>query len=368
MKVLHLSKLSPPFWGGIETVAYDICYGLNKNNIQTDIISVSEDFSSSVENIDGIKITRCASFAHIASTYLSFSYLYNWLKVRNKYDIVHIHCPNPLANLAVFLFRTDSKIILHWHSDIVKQRFLKLLLSPMENWLLRRADVIITTSEPYTVASVDLEKHQNKIEVVPIGIDENKFSSMGTDPIKTKYDGKKIVFSLGRHVYYKGFKYLIDAAQYLPNNYIILIGGQGPLSEEFRKEIESNSLSSKVILLGKIPQSELSYYFKACDVFCLPSVERSEAYGVVQLEAMSQGKPIVSTSIPGSGVSWVNVDGVTGIVVEPKNSEALSKAIIDVCENEKFNKNTILNVFNEKFTRDMMVAKIMKIYNHLLKE
>lgn len=367
-RILQLGKLFPPFFGGIESVSYELALGIKEAGHISDVLCVNEiGERSSSDDVCGVHVTRCASFFKFASVYFSISYILNWIKSRKKYDVIHVHCPNPLANMALLLFPTRAHVVVHWHSDIVKQKKLKILYQPLQNWLLERADRIIATSEVYAKSSSDLKQFLHKISIIPIGIDPDKLttSSDGVDAIRSRYHNKKIVFSLGRHVYYKGFKYLIAAARELPENYIILLGGTGDLSSELSQQVEQYGLTKKVQFLGKISSEELGNYYSSCDVFCLPSIERSEAFGVVQLEAMSLGKPVVSTAIPGSGVGWVNKDGISGRVVSPKDVTALRDAIVELCNNP-IPQQTIRRHFTNNFSSSVMVNRTLTLYNQLL--
>ena len=367
-KILQLGKLFPPFFGGIESVSYELALGIKAAGHVSDVLCVNEvGKKDSFDDVRGVHVTRCASFFKFASVYFSLSYILNWIKSRKKYDVIHVHCPNPLANIALLLFPTRAHVVVHWHSDIVKQKKLKVLYQPLQNWLLKRANRIIATSEVYAKSSSDLQQFLHKISIIPIGIDPDKLetTSDGVETIRSRYRDKKIVFSLGRHVYYKGFKYLIAAAKELPEDYIILLGGTGNLSSELYQQVEQYGLTEKVQFLGKISTEELGDYYSACDVFCLPSIERSEAFGVVQLEAMSLGKPVVSTSIPGSGVGWVNKDGISGRVVSPKNVTALRDAIVELCDNP-IPQDTIQQHFTNNFSSSVMVNRTLTLYNQLL--
>lgn len=368
MKVLQMSKLYPPFWGGIETVVYDLSVKLKEEGVDVDVLCVSENDQSSEEVIDGIRIFRCASLFHLSSVYFSMLFIKKWLEIRNDYDIIHVHLPNPLAILCLFFIRTNAKIIVHWHSDIVKQKFLKIPFIPLQSWLLKRCSQVIATSPKYASYSKDLSKVQDKISVIPIGINEHalKVDKKVKSRIHETYKGKKIVFSLGRHIYYKGFDFLIESAKYIQYDTVILLGGVGDLSESFRNQIIQNGLENKVYLLGKIPHDQLGSYYDACDVFCLPSVERSEAFGVVQIEAMSFGKPVISTNIEGSGVDWVNRNDVTGKIVPIKDAMALANAINEVVSNHNFEPEHILDYFKENFLRDKMARATLDLYKEVM--
>ncbi|TDN55094.1 rhamnosyl/mannosyltransferase [Buttiauxella sp. JUb87] len=367
MKVLQLSKFFPPVFGGVEQVAWDISDGFdNMYSTPIDVLCVND---KNLNENDGVnyKILRSATIGVLFSTPISFSFINKWRRIRNNYNIIHVHLPNPLAVLALFLFRTEAKIVLHWHSDIVKQKKLLRLFRPLQNWILARADKIIVTSPVYGESSNCLRHVQSKIECIPIGIDERRFDENYTflSTLQKKYKGKKIVFSLGRLIYYKGFEYLIDAARELPDNIVILIGGKGELLESLRKKIIDNELNHKVVLLGGIPSEALDSYYQLCDVFCLPSIHESEAFGVVQLEAMRHAKPLISTKIPKSGVSWVNQNQETGIVVEPCDSSALAKAIITILQgNNNFGHNAEKR-FLTMFTKKLMIHKLHTLYRSL---
>lgn len=206
---------------------------------------------------------------------------------------------------------------------------------------------------------------------VPIGIRPVKYDEKTVGKIKNLYENKKIVFSLGRLVGYKGFEYLIKAANYLPDDYIILIGGSGPLKDELKSLIDSNNLNGKVKLLGRVEDNELPAYYGACDIFVLSSIWKTEAFGIVQIEAMSCGKPVVATNIPESGVDWVNKDGFSGINVKPEDSKELAKAILDVTKsNETYERfsSQARERFNQLFTLDGMVEKCYNIYSEINKE
>ena len=189
--------------------------------------------------------------------------------------------------------------------------------------------------------------------------------------IRERYQGKKIIFSLGRLVAYKGYRYLVESAKYLDDDYIVLIGGTGPLKEELQREIEHLGLAGKVILLGRVSDEELPAYYGACKLFCLSSVQKTEAFGIVQIEAMSCGRPVVATNIPGSGVSWVNAHGVSGLNVTPGNARELAEAIKRITVNEDVYREYSIRAekrYRDVFTKERMINDILKTYRKLWKE
>jgi rhamnosyl/mannosyltransferase len=275
-----------------------------------------------------------------------------------------------MAAIAVFIARPKCKIVLHWHSDIIRQKLLYFLYKPLENWILKRADVIIGTSQNYTVGSKPLSKYLNKTFVIPLGISTERFviDTTITSEIRKKYENKKIVFSLGRLVYYKGFDCLIESAKHLDDDVVVLIGGEGELAQALLKQIRKQGLSNKVHLLGRISDDKVAAYYQSCDVFCLPSTKRSEAFGVVQLEAMFFSKPIVATNIPDSGVSWVNQNNVTGFNVPTDDPVALARTITRILSDKRLAKDLSKNSkmrFDGYFTRTIMVSSIIELYHKL---
>lgn len=374
MKVLHIGKYYPPFMGGIEKVNYDIVEGLNEDSdFQVDELCFahSTSFVDTYVN-DKYKLFRLPIIGIKFSTPISKKFFSTYKRIRNEYDVIHIHMPNPIVSLAPLIYPTRAKIVLHWHCDIVKknQQFFKKFYNPFQNLLLKKAISIIGTSENYAFYSKDLKKFHNKLSIVPIGID-NSYLIQDKErirEIKETYKGKKIVFSLGRLSYYKGFKFLIEAAKYLNEDTVVLIGGCGEQEQELKDLVSKLDLTEKVKFLGRVSDKDMGSYYGAADVFCLPSPIRTEAFGVVLLEAMSLGVPIVACKIPGSGVSWVNKDNVTGFNVpieDPKSmAEAITKIITDDSLNQSFRKNAF-DRYKSLFTSDKMIESIKYIYKNI---
>ena len=368
MKVLHIGKYYPPFFGGIEKVNFDLVETLNQKGVDTDVFCFNHEAGSKLTT-DRYKIHRTGVWITKFSTPISLSIFKDLREIYKDYDIIHIHMPNPTAALAFQFLPFKGKIVLHWHLDIVKQKLVKIGYNVFQTHILKKADAIIATSPDYLESSKDLKPYRHKCHVIPLGIDASYLTENleFREKLALEYKNKKMVFSLGRLIYYKGFEYLIDAAKRLDSDTIILIGGIGALKEKLQKKIEDNNLQEKVKLIGKIPSNQLAEYYNRADVFCLPSIERSEAFGIVLLEAMACGCPLISTSM-GSGTSWVNTHQKTGLVVPAKNSEELAKAIKLINENkelkEKFSKNAYER-FQQNFKLEQMAQKTLDLYHNL---
>jgi len=371
MNILQLGKFYP-IRGGVEKVMYDLVMGLSERKMRCDMLCAStENYPSGPLELNAYgSVFVMPTKYKLAATMLAPSMISKLRRIARCYDIIHIHHPDPMACLALFLSGYKGKVVLHWHSDILKQRTLLKLYAPLQNWLIKRADIIVGTTPVYVTESPFLQKVQHKIDYIPIGVLPVQAVTEKIVAIKERYKDKHIIFSLGRLVDYKGYEYLIRAAQYLDNSFQIVIGGKGPLQESLRALIVELEVEDRVTLLGFLPDEDVPAYHAAADIFCLSSIWKTEAFAIVQIEAMSCAKPIVSTHIPGSGVSWVNEDGVSGLVVERENPEALAQACMKICKDSVLKKRLSEGSrirYEEHFTRDKMVEKSLEFYERLKK-
>ena len=342
--------------------------------------SVKERSEDSVEVIDGIRVVRCRCEAKVASQSLSFSYRRRLLGIfrRFKPDIVVLHYPNPFgAHYLLSFLEPDQKLVIFWHLDIVKQKALGRLFAGQNHRLLERADRLIPASPNYVEGSPWLRQFREKCVIIPDCIDDARILSLSgssassspsrskgekgegkelSDWIRERFAGKILCLAVGRHVEYKGFRYLIDAARYLDENYVIVITGEGPLTEELKQQAEalrqqaeevgpkSKEVSTKpdgqrrfpeIVFAGLVSDEELQAYLHACDIFCFPSITKNEAFGIALAEGMYCGKPAVTFTIEGSGVNYVSLGGVTGIECPNRDSQAYADAIRLLAENSE---------------------------------
>lgn len=328
MKILHIGKYYSPIEGGIESINKFVVESL-QGSIQR-ILTFNNSNQSSENDVNGIPIVRAASKGVIASQPLSLKYFWEMKRYLDifKPDIVHLHYPNPLAAFYLLLLNKRYKLIVHWHSDIVAQQFIHKIIKPIENKLLKQADLIIATSPNYFEASLNLQKHKNKVTIIPCSIDEDRFELLDDDyekinEIKQRYNNKPIVFFIGRHVEYKGIRYLLEAASMVKEDCEFLIAGKGPLSDSLKTQFNSK----RIHWLGRLSDDELKYYYYAASLFAFPSITRNEAFGVVLAEAMYCGCPALTFTIKGSGVNWVSINNFTGIESPNKDSKAFAISI-----------------------------------------
>lgn len=334
MKILQVSKYYFPFVGGVEQVARDCSNSLKETN-EVKVICFNHEKGDKIDTVDNVEVVRAGCFTKIASQSLSFSYYKNLKKVFKSFvpDLVIFHYPNPFAAhylLKILKKYTNCKLIIYWHLDIVKQRFLGKLFNGQTKRLIKRAVKIFATSPNYIEDSKYLSVNKEKCVVLSCCVNEERLRVNETDvklskSIKDRYKGKTICFAVGRHVLYKGIEYLIKASKCLDDNFVVFIGGEGPLTDSLKSLAKNDD---KIIFLGKIKEDELKAYLLACDIFCFPSITKNEAFGIALAEAMSFGKPAVTFTIEGSGVNYVSLDGVTGIEVENRNAIKYAEAIV----------------------------------------
>lgn len=331
MRVLQVGKFYPPDAGGVETATRQVAVGLAHMGASGEVLCFAGSCKES-EDTAVCRVHRQPVLATISSQPLSVAYVRKVLAMAPAFDVLHVHLPNPLAGLALFLARPKASVVLHWHSDVIGMKALAALVRPLETWLCRRADLVIGPSPVHVAQSDRAREFAGKSAVVPFCVDAAMARPEAADParvaaLRERFGGRRIVFALGRLVPYKGFDVLVDAAARLPVDAVAVIGGCGPLADVLAARVQSAGLSDKVFLPGRIPDADLPDWLAACDVFCLPSVSRAEMFGIVQLEAMAFGKPVVSTDIPRSGVPWVNAHGETGLLVPPGDAPALAATL-----------------------------------------
>lgn len=359
IKILEINKAYFPHTGGIETLVKQYSEELDKyKNIEVHTLVCRDGRGKTYsEKINGVKLTRAGSFGTYFSCPLSVSFLRLFRKMSENADIIHIHVPFPLADLALLLSGYSGKVIVSWHSDVVKQKKLLMLYKPLMKYLLNRADCILVATEGHINGSEFLPEYRHKCHILPYGITPENYMNIKKIPFLTEKatnpESVKVFFT-GRLVYYKGVDVLISAFRKVKNNCELFIAGTGVLESELKEKVRKYGMNDRVHFLGFLPEEQLKQAYADCDIFVLPSVERSEAFGIVQLEAMIYGKPVINTRLP-SGVPYVSIHEKTGLTVMPYNTHELADAINILRKNKslrkKMGKNAqkrVLDYFNEK--------------------
>jgi glycosyltransferase involved in cell wall biosynthesis len=325
MKVVHAAKFYPPALGGMETLVQSLCDG---TAVEWDVCAVVANESRlTVEERRGlVRVVRAGSLGTVASVPLCPSLPFHlW---REPADCMVLHEPNPVAASALFLHTPARRLIVWHHSDLVRPWWAPYTYGKVQRALYRRADCVVV-SNPVLAARSSLVQQARRVEVIPLGIDLEPYRARDpardarVEQICALAPGPRILF-VGRFVYYKGIDVLIDAMTRCPGT--LMLVGDGALDRELRMQVAALGLGERVRFIGRVSDEALPAYYHASDVFVLPSVAVTEAYGLVQIEAMAAGVPVVSTNLP-TGVPWVNQDGVTGLIVPPRDAEALAEAL-----------------------------------------
>jgi len=365
MKVLHIYKDYYPVLGGIENHIKMLAEGLVRRGVQAQVLVTNVGPRTSVQEIEGVPVIKAGCPFRLSSAPLSLS-LYRWM-VRLRPDIVHLHFPNPTGELGQLFLRRGRKCVLTYHSDIVRQRYLLRLYRPFLWRVLAEADRIIATSPNYIRSSPYLRRFADKCVVIPLGIALGAFEQVDqgrVGAIRDRYGAPLLLF-VGRLRYYKGVQYLLRAMRQIEAR--LLIVGTGPMEGKWRALAEELALGDRVVFLGEVSDDELPLCYHACDLFVLPASHRSEAFGLVQLEAMACGRPVISTEL-GTGTSYVNVHGKTGLVVKPRDPQALAEAIHRLLADEPL-RNRMGERGRERaraFSKEAMIDRVVALYEELM--
>lgn len=339
-KILHVSKYYYPFSGGTEQIARDCVLAL-KETYNQKVIAFNDGKEDKIDIVDGVEVTKCGCFTKVSAQSLSTTYKRRLHQIMMEFspDIVIFHYPNPFVAelLLKELTYSHAKLIVYWHLDIIRQKILRTFFGPQNKKLLARADKVIATSPNYIEGSPWLQSVKEKCVVVPncINVERMKITpeiEQRAEEIRKENEGKTVCIAVGRHTEYKGFSYLIQASKLLDNKFQIYITGKGELTEKLHEEARDDE---KVTFTGRIDDTELKALILASDIFCFPSITKNEAFGLALAEGMYYEKPAITFTIPGSGVNYVSLNGVTGIEVENCNIKKYAEAMRILSQDEK---------------------------------
>jgi rhamnosyl/mannosyltransferase len=363
MKVLHVGKFYSPHRGGIETYLQLLCEE-TRGVVDIDVVVSSEDRNEFHETINGVRVRRLPTWMTFASASVGPGLI---RAIRESTaDIVHIHVPHPIALLAWLASRHPGRLVISYHSDIVRQRILGTVIGPLQELAISRAAAIIATSPNYVESSPVLRKHQDRCVVIPFGIRVDDFRSAPTNEVERIRDGRDlpIVLAVGRLVTYKGFEYLVSAMKDVAARLILI--GDGPLRNYLSDQARRHGVDGRISFVHEA--EDLRAYYWAADLFVLPSVTRAEAFGVVQLEAMACAKPVVNTFLD-SGVNYVSPGGQTGLTVPARDPVALAGAINRLLSDPNLRAESgaaALRRVEDNFTVDKMARRTIELYERVL--
>ncbi len=366
VRVLHVYKEFYPVLGGIENHVRALCRALQeRGTFQPTVLVTGPGRRTERDTVDGVPVVRTGRLATVSRNPISLRLVSEM--ARQPADIVHLHFPFPTGELAYLLAGRGRPMVLTYHSDIVKQQALLRLYGPFMKMALGRAHRILATSPNYVETSPYLPGYRPKISIVPLGIDTARFEQCdpaAVSALRQRF-GTPLLLFVGVLRYYKGLPYLIEAMPDIDARLVIV--GTGPMEAELRAQVAARHLEDRVFLAGPVPDADLVNYYHACDLFVLPSSQRSEALGLSQIEAMACGKPVVCTEL-GTGTSYVNLHGETGLVVPPMDPGALADAIArllqDASLRDRMGRSALARVRAE-FTEARMVDRIEQVYRQV---
>jgi len=369
MDVLQVNKLYYPVVGGIEEVVRQLATGLPERGVNTHVLVSREFGRGRSEFVDEVPVTRISSMGVILSTPIAPTFPIRLRQLSRDVDIIHYHLPNPLAVASHFLARPSAPVVVTYHSDIVRQVRALWAYRPILHRFLRNADRIVTTSPKLRDKSRILKPHLDKTMVIPLSVDLDTIDSMGKEAVGPMgNDESPTILFVGRLNYYKGIEYLLDAVASIDMPVKLLVVGEGDRRQTLEQLAHSLGIDDEVKFLGAVNESTLHACYAQSSFFVLPSVESSEAFAIVQLEAMAYGLPVINTNLP-TGVPWVSLDGETGTTVPPRDSEALAAAIEDLLTDTE-RRNSYGRAARErvesKFTEEQMIESTIELYHTLI--
>ena len=388
MRVLHIGKFHPPHPGGIERCSADLCTALSARGVGTALLAHAEPGTHRAQRLDhdGIDVTLAACHGLALHTPVSpgFPWLLQKTIRRFKPDLLHLHVPNPAA-FSALLIPAARKLpwVVHWHADIpldTRKRSLRLayrIYRPWEQALLSRASSVIATSQPYLDSSEALKPWRAKTTVIPLGIAAIDSASPQPSALSPPAwpPGKVRILAVGRLSYFKGFDVLLRALAAVDDASLLLIG-DGECRRPLEQLANELGIDARVRFAGRIDmdaagEAAIGAAYASADIFCLPSTERAESFGLVLLEAMRARLPVIASAIPGSGVGFVVQDGRSGLLVAPGDAPALTTALrqldADHAERDRFGSDGERR-WREHFTLDRIADQVLRLYESTLEQ
>lgn len=333
MKILLVNKFYDPTIGGVESVVKQHAAFLTAQGHEVTVLCCSDSFAgrTMVEERDGVRVVRCASLGTFFSMPVAPVFFFWLWRLLARSELVMYHLPFPIATVSALAVPFRRPLIVFWHSDIVQQKRLKPIVQFFQRALCRRADRILTTSPQLLEFSDVIGLFRNKVAVVPLSVadDQAAMTPPSERPPSLPALPDEYALFLGRLCYYKGVDVILQALDQLakePIPYPVLIVGDGPLRDEVHRALAGNALPQVTFIDRHVDEAEKDWLLANAAFLLFPSTEPSEAFGIIQLEAMRYRVPVINTSLP-TGVPWVSLDRQTGLTVPPRDVVALTDAI-----------------------------------------
>jgi glycosyltransferase involved in cell wall biosynthesis len=384
MRVLHVGKFFAPFAGGIENFMLDLlraCHaeGVSQGCLVHEAPKQRDAGGTDFKFLD--RFQRVPTVGQISYAPVSPGFARAMERMLREFrpDVLHLHVPNTSAFWALKSRRARAiPWVVHWHSDVVgagldaKLKLLYPCYRPFERALLKRADAVIATSPPYLQSSRALRPFRDKCLVIPLGLDPARVEVSREYEFSAWRDSDSLkVLAVGRLSRYKGFEVLLRAAARVPEVEVV-IAGEGQQRRRLERLLHresGNEDGQRLRLIGNVDDFGRNRLMADCDVFCLPSVNRGEAFGLSLVEAMAAGKPQIATRVPGAGMDWVVEEGRTGWMVAPGEVGALAALLGRLARQRSILRDAgrqARRQFEQRFRIDAVARQVMAVYKRVL--
>lgn len=366
MRILHFYKTYyPDTWGGIEQVIRQLCSGTSQLGAVNQILTLTPQRQGGPLVIDGQRVLRLPQDFEIASTSFSLRAIPALARLAAQADVVHYHFPWPFMDLAHFMARVKTPSVVTYHSDIIRQKTLLRLYRPLRDRFLHSVDKIVATSPNYLASSEVLQRYPEKTEMITYGLDQASYPQATQDNLQAWRQrlAPRYFLFVGVLRYYKGLHILLEALSGL--DYPVVIAGGGPEQQALKQQAAALGLKN-LIFTGEVSEQDKAALLQLCYAFVFPSHLRSEAFGISLLEAAMAGKPMISCEI-GTGTSYVNVHGETGLCVSP-TPEAVRGALTTLWQApglaSAMGQRAVMR-YHAVFSAQRMAQKYMTLYRGL---
>ena len=368
MRVLHFYKTYyPDSVGGVEQVIRQMCVGTGRLGVVNEVLTLTRDKDNFDFEFEGHQVHRVQQDFEIASNNVSFAAIGELRRRAAQADVVHYHFPWPFMDAAHFLAGIDKPSLVTYHSDIVRQKVLLRLYAPLKHRFLKSVDTIVATSPNYMASSAVLDRYRDKTRIITYGLDKSIYPQ--PQPERCDYwrhkVGEKFFLFVGVLRYYKGLHILLDAVA--NSDYPVVIVGAGPIEAELKAHAERLGLTH-VLFVGALGEDDKVALLTLCYAVAFPSHLRSEAFGISLLEGAMYGKPMISSEI-GTGTTYINIDGDTGIVVPPSDPQAFGEAMRRLWDNPQLAHDMGRRAearYWELFTAEQMATSYTALYHELV--
>jgi len=364
MKVLMVGRFYPPqFMGGIDSAMQDLSESLAGRGVDVDVVVSNINKPFHVQDINGVTVYRVKRAPEAGPLPASFYFPFFMRKLlsRKKYDVIHLHYPYLIAELSCLLIRLNAKLVITYHTGPSTVTLPQKIFSTFMGPLFNKAETIILSSDNLLGSAKNLRKYRKKCTVIPLFIKDNWFESIldeTVDDIKAKY-GVFVLFA-GRFDPLKGIHTLLHAVRDLDCN--VVLAGKGPQLDTLKSLVVELGIERRVFFVGALEKERLRAFYNASYTLCLPSVK--ESYGLVLLEAMAAGTPVIATDL-GTGTTFINKDGETGLVVQPGNIDMLAAAIGKLLGDENLTQRMGMAAkarAEQFFSEEVVIQHILEVY------